>query len=56
MIATLAPIREPGPESAAGPGRVEQIWATAPATARRLAGETMREVRERMGFLAPVRD
>ena len=46
-----------GPEFAAGTRRgSSRSWAMARPAARRLAGETMREVRERMGFLAPVRD
>jgi tryptophanyl-tRNA synthetase len=51
MIATLAPIRARALELQAQPGRVEQILGDGAATARRLAGETMREVRARMGFL-----
>jgi tryptophanyl-tRNA synthetase len=56
MIRTLAPIRERALSLQQEPGRVEQILGDGAATARRLAGETMRGVRERMGFLAPVRD
>jgi len=51
MIATLAPIRARALELQAQPGRVEQILGDGAATARRLAGETMREVRARMGLL-----
>jgi tryptophanyl-tRNA synthetase len=56
MIHTLAPIRERALSLQQDSGRVEQILGDGAATARRLAGETMRGVRERMGFLAPVRD
>jgi tryptophanyl-tRNA synthetase len=56
MIRTLAPIRERALSLQQDPGRVEQVLGDGAATARRLAGETMREVRGRMGFLAPVRD
>jgi tryptophanyl-tRNA synthetase len=51
MIAILAPIRARAFELQAQPGRVEQILGDGAATARRLAGETMREVRARMGLL-----
>ena len=51
MIAILAPIRARALELQAQPGRVEQILGDGAATARRLAGETMREVRARMGLL-----
>jgi tryptophanyl-tRNA synthetase len=51
MIATLAPIRARALELQARPERVDQILGDGAATARRLAGETMREVRARMGFL-----
>ena len=56
MIRTLAPIRERALSLQQDAGRVEQILGDGAATARRLAGETMREVRARMGFLAPARD
>jgi len=56
MIHTLAPIRERALSLQQDSGRVEQILGDGAATARRLAGETMRGVRQRMGFLAPVRD
>jgi tryptophanyl-tRNA synthetase len=52
MIATLAPIRARALELQARPERVDEILGDGAATARRLAGETMREVRARMGFLA----
>jgi tryptophanyl-tRNA synthetase len=51
MIATLAPIRQRALELRAQPGRVDEILADGAATARRMASETIREVRERMGFL-----
>jgi tryptophanyl-tRNA synthetase len=54
MIATLAPIRARALELQGEPGRVEQILGDGAATARRLAEETMREVRARMGFLLPA--
>jgi tryptophanyl-tRNA synthetase len=54
MIATLAPIRERALELQAHPGRVDEILAEGASTARRMASETMREVRERMGFLAAL--
>ncbi|HVL17929.1 MAG TPA: tryptophan--tRNA ligase, partial [Gemmatimonadales bacterium] len=56
MIRTLTPIRERALSLQQDPGRVDQILGDGAATARRLAGETMREVRARMGFLAPMRD
>jgi tryptophanyl-tRNA synthetase len=51
MIAALAPIRARALELEALPDRVDQILGDGAAAARRLAGETMREVRARMGFL-----
>ncbi|HEX3233355.1 MAG TPA: tryptophan--tRNA ligase [Gemmatimonadales bacterium] len=51
MIRTLAPIRERALELQAQPERVDQILGDGAAAARRIAAETMREVRERMGFL-----
>jgi tryptophanyl-tRNA synthetase len=51
MIATLAPIRARALELQGRHERVDQILGDGAATARRLAGETMREVRTRMGFL-----
>ncbi|MDQ3138122.1 MAG: tryptophan--tRNA ligase [Gemmatimonadota bacterium] len=51
MIATLAPIRERALDLRGRPARVDQILGDGAATARRLAGETLREVRARMGFL-----
>ena len=51
MIATLAPIRERALRLQADPDRVEEILTEGAATARRMASETMREVRDRMGLL-----
>ena len=51
MIATLAPIRERALQLQEAPDRVDEILAEGAATARRRASETMREVRDRMGFL-----
>jgi tryptophanyl-tRNA synthetase len=51
MIATLAPIRERALQLQASPDRVDEILAEGAAGARRRASETMREVRDRMGFL-----
>jgi tryptophanyl-tRNA synthetase len=51
IIRTLAPIRERALELQAQPERVDQILSDGAAAARRIATETMREVRERMGFL-----
>ena len=52
MAAAFAPIRERAAELAAAPGRVDEILATGAERARSLARETLREVRQRMGFLA----
>ena len=51
MIATLAPIRERARQLQAAPDRVDEILAEGALGARRRALETMREVRDRMGFL-----
>jgi len=51
MIATLAPIRERALQLQEAPGRVDEILAEGATAARRLASETMGEVRDRMGFL-----
>jgi tryptophanyl-tRNA synthetase len=51
MIATLAPIRERALRLQEEPGRVDEILADGASAARRQASETMREVRDRMGFL-----
>jgi tryptophanyl-tRNA synthetase len=52
IVRTLAPIRERALELKGRPAEVDEILADGAARARRLAGETMREVRERMGLLA----
>src|SRR5690606_41483727 len=54
MAATLAPIRERYAELAARPKYVDEVLGDGAAEARRRAGETMREVTERMGFLPGV--
>jgi tryptophanyl-tRNA synthetase len=51
MIATLAPIRERALQLQEAPERVDEILAEGAAAARRLASETLREVRDRMGLL-----
>jgi tryptophanyl-tRNA synthetase len=51
MIAALAPIRERALELQARPGLVDEILGDGAAAARRIATETMREVRGRMGLL-----
>ena len=51
MIATLAPIRERALQLQDEPGRVDEILAAGASAARRRAAETLREVRDRMGFL-----
>jgi tryptophanyl-tRNA synthetase len=51
MIATLAPIRERALHLQETPDRVDESLAEGAAGARRRAAETMREVRDRMGFL-----
>lgn len=51
MATVLAPIREQSAALAADPARVTAILHDGAATARRRAAGTMREVRERMGFL-----
>jgi tryptophanyl-tRNA synthetase len=54
MAAAFAPIRERAAELAAAPERVDEILATGAERARSLARETIREVKDRMGFLQPV--
>lgn len=51
MIATLAPIRERAEALQAQPQRVVEILRAGAGRARALAGETMTDVRRRMGFL-----
>jgi len=54
LNAALAPIRARAAELKANPDQVLQILGDGAARARRVAGETMREVRDRMGFLQPT--
>jgi len=51
MTATLAPMRARGAALHADPARVDRVIAEGAERAGRLAGETMREVEDRMGFL-----
>lgn len=51
MATTLAPIRERALELAAAPGEVTQILGDGARAAQAIADETMREVRDLMGFL-----
>ncbi|HEU5040129.1 MAG TPA: tryptophan--tRNA ligase [Gemmatimonadales bacterium] len=51
MIRILAPIRERALELKSRPGEVEEILAAGAERARAIARETLREVRDRMGFL-----
>ena len=53
LTAVLEPVRERAAELQANPGRVIDILGDGAHRARRIAGETMQGVRERMGFLAP---
>jgi len=50
MNAELTPIRTRAADVRAHPERVDQVVHDGAATARRVAGETMREVKERMGL------
>jgi tryptophanyl-tRNA synthetase len=56
MIATLAPIRERAMQLQETPDQIEEILAAGAAAARRLASETMREVRDRMGLVPAPAD
>jgi tryptophanyl-tRNA synthetase len=51
IAAEFAPIRERAAELKSRPERVREILDAGAGRARRVASETMREVRERMGFL-----
>jgi tryptophanyl-tRNA synthetase len=51
MISALAPIRERALSFQERPEMVDEILADGAASARRIAAETMREVRDRMGLL-----
>jgi tryptophanyl-tRNA synthetase len=53
MIAALMPIRERALQLREQPDRVAEILAEGASAARRMASETMREVRDRMGLLSP---
>jgi tryptophanyl-tRNA synthetase len=52
MITALAPIRERALELQQRPDQVDQILADGASAARRIAMETLREVRDRMGLLS----
>jgi tryptophanyl-tRNA synthetase len=52
MIAALAPIRERALELQRKPDQVDQILADGASAARRIAMQTLREVRDRMGLLS----
>jgi tryptophanyl-tRNA synthetase len=51
IIATLAPIRERTLALRTDPARGDEILAAGAARARAIARETVREVKDRMGFL-----
>jgi tryptophanyl-tRNA synthetase len=51
MEAALGPIRTRAAELTADPGRVSDTLASGAERAGAIARETMREVRDRMGFL-----
>lgn len=55
VVAELAPLRERRAELAANPGQVREIIAAGTAKAQAIARETMKEVREAVGFGAGVR-
>ncbi|HNO69102.1 MAG TPA: tryptophan--tRNA ligase, partial [Pseudomonadota bacterium] len=54
MITALAPIQERKRELLAKPGLVNEILGDGAATARKVAAQTMVQVRERLGLL-PLR-
>jgi tryptophanyl-tRNA synthetase len=54
MAVAFAPIRERARELAAAPERLDEILATGAGRARTLARETLREARDRMGFLGQL--
>jgi tryptophanyl-tRNA synthetase len=54
MIAALRPIRERALELQEQSERVDEILADGASKARRMAAETISEVRDRMGLLAPA--
>jgi tryptophanyl-tRNA synthetase len=53
MVAELAPMRERAAELKSRPDVVHEILAAGAARARAVAVDTLRDVRERMGLLAP---
>jgi tryptophanyl-tRNA synthetase len=55
MAAAFAPIRERATPLMAAPDRVEELLAAGADRARAIARETLREVKDRMGFLPPAR-
>jgi tryptophanyl-tRNA synthetase len=55
MAAAFAPIRERAAPLMAAPDRVEELLAAGADRARAIARETLREVKDRMGFLPPPR-
>jgi tryptophanyl-tRNA synthetase len=55
MILALAPIRERALSLQERPETVDEILADGAASARRIAAKTMREVRDRMGFMPRLR-
>jgi tryptophanyl-tRNA synthetase len=54
MAAAFQPIRERAAELKAKPEQVREVLAAGAAKARAVAQETMRSVRQRMGFLPPL--
>ncbi|HEX2451077.1 MAG TPA: tryptophan--tRNA ligase [Gemmatimonadales bacterium] len=55
MAAAFAPIRERAAPLMAAPDRVEELLAAGADRARAIARETLRQVKDRMGFLPPPR-
>ena len=55
MAAHFAPIRERAAALAAAPDRLDELLTAGADKARGLARETLREVKDRMGFLPPIR-
>ena len=51
MIRALAPVRERALALQERPDQVDEILADGAAAARRIASETLREVRDHMGFM-----
>jgi len=50
MNAELTPIRARAAEVRANPSRVDEVVVAGADAAKRVAGETMREVKDRMGL------